>query len=102
MQNIDSLGAGFSIASHDMDIRGAGNIVGDEQSGHIRDTGIELYQSMLKEEVENISNEEIKTLDTYQVKIKLGLSLLIPEKYISDIDLRMSLYKRIGNIKIME
>jgi transcription-repair coupling factor (superfamily II helicase) len=102
MQNIDSLGAGFSIASHDMDIRGAGNIVGDEQSGHIRDTGIELYQSMLKEEVENISNEEIKTLDTYQVKIKLGLSLLIPEKYISDIDLRMSLYKRIGNITIME
>lgn len=99
MQNIDALGAGFSIASHDMDIRGAGNIIGDEQSGHIKDTGIELYQSMLNEAIENISNEEVKSIDNYQVKIKLGLSLLISEEYISDIDLRMSIYKRIGNIK---
>jgi transcription-repair coupling factor (superfamily II helicase) len=102
MQNIDSLGAGFSIASHDMDIRGAGNIIGDEQSGHIKDTGIELYQSMLKEAIENLSHDELQIIDDYQVKIKLGLSLLIPENYISDIDLRMSLYKRIGNIKSEE
>lgn len=102
MQNIDSLGAGFSIASHDMDIRGAGNIIGDEQSGHIKDTGIELYQAMLKEAIENLSHDELQIIDDYQVKIKLGLSLLIPENYISDIDLRMSIYKRIGNIKSEE
>ena len=102
MQNIDALGAGFSIASHDMDIRGAGNIIGDEQSGHIKDTGIELYQSMLKEAIENLSNDQVRISDDYQVKIKLGLSLLIPEEYITDIDLRMSLYKRIGNIKKIE
>ncbi|MDA7705618.1 transcription-repair coupling factor [Rickettsiales bacterium] len=102
MQNIDSLGAGFSIASHDMDIRGAGNIIGDEQSGHIKDTGIELYQTMLSEAIDNISNDNLQIINDYQVKIKLGLSLLIPENYIADIDLRMSLYKRIGNIKTEE
>jgi transcription-repair coupling factor (superfamily II helicase) len=99
MQNIDSLGAGFSIASYDMDIRGAGNIIGDEQSGHIKDTGIELYQNMLNEAIKNTSNDNLQITDDYQVKIKLGLSLLIPENYIADIDLRMSIYKRIGNIK---
>lgn len=102
MQNIDSLGAGFSIASHDMDIRGAGNIIGDEQSGHIKDTGIELYQSMLQEAIANFDNKENQMQLDFSVKIKLGLSLLIPEKYIADLDLRMSIYKRIGNIKTID
>lgn len=102
MQNIDSLGVGFTVSSHDMDIRGSGNVLGDEQSGHIKETGIELYQQMLFEAIEKMKNspnakidDEIEIINT---QIKLGISLLIPEEYISDLSLRMSFYKRIANI----
>ena len=57
MQTLDSLGAGFSLASHDLDIRGAGNLLGDEQSGHIREVGVELYQQMLKNQIENLNSK---------------------------------------------
>lgn len=105
MQNLDSLGVGFSVASHDMDIRGSGNLLGDEQSGHVKETGVELYQQMLLETIEGLKNnpemksEEI-TLDTdSSTAIKLGISLLIPENYMPDLSLRMSFYKKIANIK---
>ena len=108
MQTLDALGVGFSIASHDMDIRGSGNILGDEQSGHVRETGIELYQDMLRTEIENLksrggaASSEIapseEYVEDYSVQIKLGISLLIPEDYIPDLSLRMSLYKRIARI----
>ena len=101
MQNIDSLGVGFTIASHDMDIRGSGNILGDEQSGHIRETGVELYQQLLLETISGLKNQTIDEntaeLD-FSVTIKLGISLLIPESYMSDLSLRMNFYKRIANI----
>src|SRR5690606_31160865 len=51
LQSLESLGAGFQLASHDLDIRGAGNLLGEEQSGHIREVGFELYQAMLEEAV---------------------------------------------------
>jgi len=103
MQSLDALGVGFSIASHDMDIRGSGNLLGDEQSGHIKETGVELYQQMLLEMIEKLKNNpEIKNEDleitNYSVAIKMGISLLIPENYISDFSLRMSFYKKIANI----
>ncbi len=60
MQNLDSLGVGFSIASHDMDIRGSGNLLGDEQSGHVRETGVELYQQMLLEAIEELKRNECR------------------------------------------
>lgn len=108
MQNLDSLGIGFAIASHDMDIRGSGNLLGDEQSGHIKETGAELYQQMLTETIENLKNN--KNLNDESSKdsglehdssasIKLGISLLIPESYMPDLSLRMSFYKKISNIK---
>jgi transcription-repair coupling factor (superfamily II helicase) len=105
MQNLDALGAGFSIASHDMDIRGSGNILGDEQSGHIKETGVELYQQMLMETIHNLKNNiEITSQnlsDDFErrTEIKLSISLLIPEEYISDLSLRMSFYKKIASIK---
>jgi transcription-repair coupling factor (superfamily II helicase) len=107
MQTLDALGVGFSIASHDMDIRGSGNILGDEQSGHVRETGIELYQDMLREEIENLKLTgekigEVEYEEDYSVQIKLGISLLIPEIYIPDLSLRMSLYKRIARIDSIE
>lgn len=102
MQNLDALGVGFSIASHDMDIRGSGNLLGDEQSGHINETGVELYQQMLLEAIENLKNEPTvatnEEFSDYSIAIKLAISLLIPESYISDLALRMSFYKRIANI----
>ncbi len=106
IQSLDTLGAGFSIASHDMDIRGSGNILGDEQSGHIRETGAELYQSMLLEAIKQLksgakldpSKTEEFLEDDYSIQIKLKISLLIPEFYIDDLSTRMQLYKRIANI----
>ena len=110
IQSLDTLGAGFSIASHDMDIRGSGNILGDEQSGHIRETGAELYQSMLLEAIKQLKSgaklnhnkiEEFIEED-YSIQIKLRISLLIPETYIEDLSTRMQFYKRIANIESKE
>ncbi len=106
MQNLDSLGVGFTVATHDMDIRGSGNLLGDEQSGHVKETGVELYQQMLLETIEDLKNnseiksETVKVEDIdYTVQIKLGISLLISEEYIADLPLRMSFYKKIAAIK---
>lgn len=102
LQNIDSLGAGFSVASHDMDIRGFGNLLGDEQSGHINEVGIELYQDMLQQAIAsltahqslNTSEEELPWIP----QINLGVSILIPEAYVPDLDLRLLLYKRMSDL----
>jgi transcription-repair coupling factor (superfamily II helicase) len=107
MKNLDSLGVGFTIASHDMDIRGSGDLLGGEQSGHISETGVELYQQMLLEAVDELKNgvvvdqKEIVNYD-FATQIKLGISLLIPENYITDLSLRMSFYKKIAAIKSSE
>ena len=100
LQNIDTLGAGFSVATHDMDTRGFGNLLGDEQSGQIKEVGVELYQELLKEEVKKIQasgNDDSKQEISPQINI--GLSSLIPDKYINDIDVRLSLYRRVAAIK---
>lgn len=98
MQQLDSLGAGFQLASHDMDIRGFGNVLGDEQSGHIREVGIELYQSMLEEaiaEQKQSSNAESEPApDSWSPTINIGSSTLIPESYVTDLQLRLGLYRR--------
>ncbi len=100
MQTLDTLGAGFTLASYDLDIRGAGNLLGGEQSGHIREVGIELYQKMLEEAV-----AEAKGLDDgeagdgeWSPQIGLGMAVLIPESYVSDLNLRMDLYRRIARL----
>ena len=102
MQTIDSLGAGFNIASHDMDIRGSGNILSDEQSGHIKETGVELYQNMLNEAILELKETDKNTISTkiaeFQSQIKLKISLLIPEDYILELGTRLNFYKRIGQI----
>lgn len=108
LQAIDQLGSGFSIASHDMDIRGYGNLVGEEQSGHIKEVGVELYQKMLAEAVKSLqykdSNKEIdineeEAEEEWTPQINLGTSILIPESYISDFDIRLSLYQRASKLK---
>jgi transcription-repair coupling factor (superfamily II helicase) len=99
MQTLDSLGAGFTLASHDLDIRGAGNLLGDEQSGHIREVGIELYQQMLEDAVAEIRVGDDKRGNLgrdWTPNIQLGLPVLIPETYVADLPVRLGLYRRIG------
>ena len=99
MQTLDNLGAGFTLASHDLDIRGAGNLLGDEQSGHIREVGIELYQQMLEDAVAEMRAERgrKRTEDRdWTPNIQLGLPVLIPEGYVRDLPVRLGLYRRIG------
>ena len=104
MQTLDKLGAGFSLASYDMDIRGAGNLLGDEQSGHVREVGVELYQEMLRQAVDLARTQSKKGSDTlgeagqqdWSPTISLGTNVLIPEAYVPDLSVRLSLYRRIG------
>ena len=102
MQTLDNLGAGFTLASHDLDIRGAGNLLGEEQSGQIREVGIELYQQMLEEAVADVRAGEGRhgeRADTdWTPNISLGLPVLIPEDYVADLPVRLGLYRRIGSL----
>ena len=103
LQSLDQLGAGFSVASHDMDIRGAGNLLGEEQSGHVREVGIELYQEMLEEAVSGLKEGgEAEVADQWSPTINLGASVLIPEAYVADLNVRMSLYRRLATIETRE
>ena len=104
IETLDTLGAGFQLASHDMDIRGAGNLLGEEQSGHIREVGVELYQQMLEEAVAlakagvDADAEDI-TSDHWSPTINIGTSVLIPETYVEDLGVRMSLYRRLADLE---
>ena len=97
----DHLGAGFNIASQDLDLRGGGSIIGEEQSGFIKEIGTELYHQMLEEEINlqksKINSDFIKK-DSFQPIIKIPVEIYIPEDFINDVDLRLSIYKRISNI----
>ena len=99
LQSLESLGAGFQLASHDLDIRGAGNLLGEEQSGNIREVGYELYQSMLEEAVANLGGaaDEIDHGE-WSPQISLGMPVMIPEHYVPDLQVRMQLYRRLGDL----
>jgi transcription-repair coupling factor (superfamily II helicase) len=101
IEQLDSLGAGFQLASHDLDIRGAGNLLGEEQSGHIREIGVELYQQMLEEAVAAAREgaTEIRSTDHWSPTINLGMPVVIPEGYIADLNLRLSIYRRIADLQ---
>ncbi|KTE39306.1 MULTISPECIES: transcription-repair coupling factor [unclassified Sphingopyxis] len=98
--DLDTLGAGFQLASHDLDIRGAGNLVGDEQSGHIREVGFELYQSMLEEAILVAKAEGMGAApprEALSPVITIDAPILIPEDYVPDLPLRMALYRRLND-----
>src|SRR5262245_53924031 len=100
LQSLDTLGAGFSLASHDLDIRGAGNLLGDEQSGHIREVGFELYQSMLEEAVASLKGGDMgEVQDQWSPQISLGTPVLIPDTYVADLQLRLGLYRRLSKLE---
>ncbi|MEO0668078.1 MAG: transcription-repair coupling factor [Pseudomonadota bacterium] len=100
--SLDTLGAGFTLASQDLDIRGAGNLLGEEQSGQMRDVGFELYQSMLEEAIAKIRSGQMEGLTEddgqWAPQINLGVPVLIPENYVPDLDVRLGLYRRLSGL----
>ncbi|MBY7649884.1 MAG: transcription-repair coupling factor [Candidatus Liberibacter europaeus] len=102
LQSLDTLGAGFQLASHDLDIRGTGNLLGEEQSGHIKEVGFELYQKMLEDTILSIKGQEELDDINWSPQILIKASVMIPESYVADVNLRLSLYRRLGNITNFE
>jgi transcription-repair coupling factor (superfamily II helicase) len=104
LQSLDNLGAGFQLASHDLDQRGGGNLLGDEQSGHIREVGVELYQQMLEDAVAELrANGETGVVDRgWSPAINVGAAVLIPEDYVPDLNVRLSLYRRLSDAENTE
>jgi transcription-repair coupling factor (superfamily II helicase) len=100
LESLDTLGAGFQLASHDLDIRGAGNLLGDEQSGHIKEVGYELYQQMLEEAVTSMkAGITAPAADKWSPQITIGTPVLIPEDYVTDLPVRLALYRRLAEIE---
>ncbi len=98
LQSLDTLGAGFQLASHDLDIRGAGNLLGEEQSGHIKEVGFELYQQMLEEAVAEVKGDDDIVDSGWSPQISVGTPVMIPDDYVPDLHLRLGLYRRLGEI----
>src|SRR5215468_563605 len=100
LQSLDTLGAGFQLASHDLDIRGAGNLLGEEQSGHIKEVGFELYQQMLEEAVTSLkAGITSPVADKWSPQITIGMPVMIPEDYVADLPVRLALYRRLAEIE---
>jgi transcription-repair coupling factor (superfamily II helicase) len=100
LQSLDTLGAGFQLASHDLDIRGAGNLLGEEQSGHIKEVGFELYQQMLEEAVASLKAGKVEPVaDRWSPQITIGTPVLIPEAYVADLSIRLALYRRLAELE---
>jgi transcription-repair coupling factor (superfamily II helicase) len=101
LQSLDNLGAGFQLASHDLDIRGGGNLLGEEQSGHIKEIGVELYQQMLEDAVNELKAragaEDLVPDRGWSPQINTGAAVLIPEEYVPDLNVRLALYRRISD-----
>jgi transcription-repair coupling factor (superfamily II helicase) len=103
IQSLDELGAGFQLASHDLDIRGAGNLLGEEQSGHVREVGFELYNHLLEEAV-NLARQEgvqVEAAD-WSPQITIDAAALIPDSYIEDLDLRLQMYRRLAALESVD
>ncbi|MDE0303747.1 MAG: transcription-repair coupling factor [Albidovulum sp.] len=103
LSNLDSLGAGFAVASHDLDIRGAGDILGSRQSGEIPEVGIELYQKMLEQTIGNLKAggniDAAMQEEAWSPRINLGVTVKIPDSYVADLDVRMNLYRRLSSLR---
>jgi transcription-repair coupling factor (superfamily II helicase) len=103
LQSLETLGAGFQLASHDLDIRGAGNLLGEEQSGHIKEVGFELYQQMLEEAIVNLKAGITEPVaERWSPQITIGMPVLIPEDYVADLPVRLSLYRRLADLETEE
>ena len=99
--SLEDLGAGFTLATHDLEIRGAGELLGDEQSGQIQSVGFSLYMEMLDQAVEALKSGKEPSLDELlreQTEIEIRIPALLPEDYIPDVNTRLSMYKQIASV----
>ncbi|NOH53042.1 transcription-repair coupling factor [Vibrio coralliilyticus] len=99
--SLEDLGAGFTLATHDLEIRGAGELLGDEQSGQIQSVGFTLYMEMLEQAVEALKEGKEPSLDELlreQTEVEMRLPALLPDDYIPDINTRLSMYKQIASV----
>ena len=102
ISNLDSLGAGFSLAARDLDMRGSGNLLGEAQKGHVREVGVELYHQMLEAAVNELkSSGEAHPVEqsSWAPQINLGIAAYIPEIYVEDLSIRLGLYRRMGLLR---
>jgi transcription-repair coupling factor (superfamily II helicase) len=97
LQEIDGLGGGFKLALHDLEIRGAGNLLGEQQSGQITAVGFELYTEMMENAVKELKGEEV--LPEVEPEIRLGIPAYFPETYIPDVNQRLYFYKRLASLR---
>jgi transcription-repair coupling factor (superfamily II helicase) len=100
IQEFSDLGAGFRIAARDLEIRGAGNILGGEQSGQIAAVGFEMYTKLLEESIREMKGEKIE--EEVETSMNLGIDIYIPKNYISEENLRMTFYKKIASASSIE
>ena len=97
LQEIDGLGGGFKLALHDLEIRGAGNLLGEQQSGQITAVGFELYTEMMENAVKELKGEEV--LPEVEPEIRLGIPAYFPDNYIPDANQRLYFYKRLATLR---
>ena len=102
LASLEELGAGFTLATHDLEIRGAGELLGDEQSGQIQEIGFGLYTELLDRAVRALKSGKIPDFDLsseHQTEVELHLPALIPDDYLGDVHARLTLYKRIASAR---
>ena len=98
IEAIEDLGVGFILATHDLEIRGAGEILGDEQSGQIQKIGFTLYKDILEQTIKTMrSDDSNQVIDNFSTDINLNIPALINEEYMPDVHLRLTMYKRISS-----
>jgi transcription-repair coupling factor (superfamily II helicase) len=102
LASLEELGAGFTLATHDMEIRGAGELLGEEQSGQIEEVGFSLYTEMLDRAVRALKSGKVPDFDLtseHETEVELHLPALIPDDYLADVNTRLTLYKRIASAR---
>jgi transcription-repair coupling factor (superfamily II helicase) len=102
LASLEELGAGFTLATHDLEIRGAGELLGEEQSGQIEEIGFSLYTEMLDRAVRALKSGKVPDFDLtseHETEIELHLPALIPDDYLADVNTRLTLYKRIASAR---
>src|SRR3546814_1529355 len=102
LANLDELGAGFTLSTHDLETRGAGELLGEEQTGQIAEIGFSLYSELLERAVRSLKQGKIPDLDashSHGAQIELHIPALIPDDYLPDVHTRLTLYKRIASAR---
>src|SRR5690606_5694321 len=100
LREFSDLGSGFRIAALDLEIRGAGNLLGGQQSGHIEAVGFEMYTKLLEETIRELKGEELE--DEHRAVVNLRLDLRIDEQYIPDMNQRLMVYRRLASARTLD